>query len=71
MRELLLERYRRWLESLPPQERRRPALFTMDGRIYAPEDVLREMRRGTRMGRVFEEAERKLLRRTLERRRMV
>ena len=71
MRDLLLERYRMWLESLPSRERRRPLLFTMGGRVYTPEDVLREMQRGTRMGRVFEEAEGKLLRRTIGRRVMV
>jgi len=47
---------RKWYEELPPMERKLPVLY-YGGRVYSPEEILREVERGTALG---EELQRKL-----------
>lgn len=65
-RELVRARLKKYVEMLPPEERKRPTLMRMNGAILTPEDQLREVEMGTRMGRVIEEAEAKMLERVRE-----
>lgn len=58
--ELILERIKK---------SRKPTLFCMDGRIFTPEDQVREAEEDTPIGRTFKRAEELMLKRTLERKR--
>ena len=61
---LIVERYRKWLQSLPSGEADRPYLMRMvEGRevMLTPRQVLEEMVRGTPLGRELQRAEEKLL----------
>ena len=64
--DLILGRIRRWTGRLTPEERKKPSLFRMDGRTFTPDQVIEEIEKATPMGKVFREAEEKLLKRTLE-----
>jgi len=44
-----LELVRRWFDSLPEHERDLP-LILVDGKVYTPREVLREVERGTPLG---------------------
>ena len=57
---LIVERYRKWLQSLPAGEADRPYLMKF-GRYWTPREVLHEMEAGTPEGRDFQAAEEKLL----------
>lgn len=63
--ELVTERMKRWTESLTLEQRKKPTLFTMDGRTFTPDQVLEEIEKDTPMGKVFKDAEAKMLERTL------
>jgi len=47
---MTVEKLLRWIELLPPQERHQPVLV-VDGRSLTPEDMVREARAGTDLGR--------------------
>ncbi|MCD6148476.1 hypothetical protein J7J18_03830 [bacterium] len=47
---MTVEKLRRWLELLPPQERNQPCL-SVDGVWLTPEDMLREAEAGSSLGR--------------------
>ncbi len=64
--DLILDRIKRWTEKLTPEQRKRPTLYRMDGRTFTPDQVIEEIEKDTPMGKVFKEAEEKLLKRTLE-----
>lgn len=64
--DLILERMKRWTEKLTPEQRRKPTLFCMDGKIFTPEQVLKEVEKDTPAGKVFKRAEELMLKRTLE-----
>lgn len=68
--ELIIERERRWVKSLSPEQRKKPTIFCMDRR-FTPEQVLEEMEKDTAIGKVFKQAEAKMLERTLARKRMM
>lgn len=68
MPDLVTERVKRWVESLTPEQRKRPTLFTMD-RTFTPDQVLEEIEKDTPIGKVFKEAEAKMLERTLQKKR--
>ncbi len=68
MPDLVTERVKRWVESLTPEQRKRPTLFTMD-ETFTPDQVLEEIEKDTRIGKVFKEAEAKMLERTLQKKR--
>jgi len=57
----MLERVRRWVESLPAVERDLPVI-NYAGRDWTPNEILREVERGTRIG---EELQRRLEHRAL------
>ncbi|MBA7658119.1 hypothetical protein ES703_66067 [subsurface metagenome] len=56
-------RFRAWVESLPLSERDMPYLSFQD-KLWTPLEVLREMEAGTPAGKLLQEAEEKLLRRS-------
>lgn len=65
---IVIERMRRWIESLPPTERDMVYLHTF-GRYWTPRQVLDEMERGTPEGLEFQRMEERLLKWELERKR--
>ncbi len=68
---LILERTKRWVEKLTPEQRRKPTIFRMDGRTFTPDQVIEEVEKDTPMGRVFRRAEELMLKRTLEKKKKV
>jgi len=47
---LTVARLERWIALLPAQDRTQPVI-TVDGQVLTPEDMLREARAGTELGR--------------------
>ncbi|MBA7658118.1 hypothetical protein ES703_66066 [subsurface metagenome] len=64
--DLILERVKRWTETLTHEQRKKPTLFTMDGRTFTPDQVLEEIEKDTPIGKVFKRAEELMLERTLQ-----
>jgi len=65
--DLIKERVKRWVGTLTPEQRAKPTVFSMDGRMFTPDQVLKEIEEDTPMGKVFKAAEAKLLERSLQR----
>lgn len=60
--ELLIRRYRSFVEAMPPEERKRPTIiFIGVNEELSPEQVLSEMEKDTEIGREAKEAEQELL----------
>ncbi len=58
----VIERYRGWIGGLSVYERDESYL-SFQGRLWSPNEVLREMEAGTPAGKLLQEAEEKLMRR--------
>ena len=68
---LIKERVKRWVGTLPLAERTKPTVFTMNGNVFTPNQVLEEIEKDTPMGKVFKAAEAKLLEHSLQKKRQV
>lgn len=60
MGRVAIERYRKFIESLPVWERDKPIIMKF-GRNWSPLEVLAEMERNTDIGQQFQAAEEKLM----------
>jgi len=64
--DLIKERVKRWVGTLTLEQKTKPTVFTMSGRMFTPEQVLEEIEKDTPMGKTFKAAEAKLLERSLQ-----
>ena len=59
----VIERYRKWVAGLPIYERDEPYLSFQE-RLWTPNEVLSAMEAGSPAGKLLQEAEEKLMRRS-------
>jgi hypothetical protein len=64
--DLIKARVKHWVDTLTPEQKTKPSVFTMSGKRFTPEQMLQEIENDTPMGKVFKAAEAKLLERTLQ-----
>jgi len=64
--DLIKERVKHWVGTLTPEQRAKPTIFTMSGKMFTPDQVLEEIEKDTPMGKTFKAAEAKLLEYSLQ-----